>query len=128
MTHLWPTKEAWFKRTESGKIILDLSLHSNRMVPLLTIGGRVNFSRYSFEPKGLSITLKTVENFFERITQLYAQVAAHIRSLFINSVVTSKDLTEFYLIGIQQTPFLLELLIQLRHIIYPPHHADSLNK
>ena len=30
---------------------------------------------YSFEPKGLSIALKTLANFLERKTQLYEQVA-----------------------------------------------------
>ena len=45
------------------------------MVPLLTIGDRIakgfDFLRYSFEPKGLSIALKTLANFLERMTQLY---------------------------------------------------------
>jgi len=49
------------------------------MVPLLTIGGRIakgfDFLGYSFEPKGLSITPKTLANFLERKTQLYEQGA-----------------------------------------------------
>ena len=44
----------------------------NRMVPLLTIGGRIakgfDFLGYSFEPKGLSIAPKTLANFLDRIT------------------------------------------------------------
>ena len=47
----------------------------NRMVPLLTIGGRIakgfDFLGYSFEPKGLSLAPKTLANFLERMTQLY---------------------------------------------------------
>ena len=48
---------------------------SNRMVPLLTIGGRIakgfDFLGYSFEPKGLSIAPKTLANFLDRAAQLY---------------------------------------------------------
>jgi len=56
--------------------IFQILLHAyNRMVPLLTIGGRIakgfDFLGYSFEPKGLSIAPKTLANFLERITQLY---------------------------------------------------------
>jgi len=51
----------------------------SRMVPLLTIGGRIakgfDFLGYSFEPKGLSIAPKTLANFLDRIAQLYEQGA-----------------------------------------------------
>ena len=60
-----------------GKRISTLSLHISRVIPLLTIGGRISkgfdFLGYSFEPKGLSIAPKTLANFLERITQLYKQ-------------------------------------------------------
>ena len=50
-----------------------------RIVPLLTIGGRIakgfDFLGYSFEPKGLSIAPKTLANFLERAAQLYEQGA-----------------------------------------------------
>ena len=55
-----------------GKRISALSLHINRMAPLLTIGGRIakgfDFLGYSFEPKGLSIAPKTLANLLDRIT------------------------------------------------------------
>jgi len=58
-----------------GQIGLNLTPTCNRMVPLLTIGGRIakgfDFLGYSFEPKGLSIAPKTLANFLERIAQLY---------------------------------------------------------
>ena len=49
----------------------------SRVVPLLTIGGRIakgfDFLGYSFEPKGLSLAPKILANFLERKTQLYKQ-------------------------------------------------------
>ena len=40
---------------------------------------KVSSAEYSFEPKGLSIALKTLANFLERMTQLYEQGADYRR-------------------------------------------------